>query len=79
MPEQVGAAAARTADIITAQPSALLKSYVGGLLCENPLLQRQERRAKYWFSQNPRQVTCCVTMRCTGFFPPSFPQGGMKL
>jgi hypothetical protein len=24
-------------------------------------------------------VTCCVTMRCTGFFPPCFPKGGMKL
>ena len=59
---------------------ALLKSYVGGLLCEKSLCySAKNARAKYWFSQNPRQVTCCVTMRCTGFFPPSFPQGGMKL
>ena len=59
---------------------ALLKSYVGGLLCEKShCYSAKNARAKYWFSQNPRRVTCCVTMRCTGFFPPSFPQGGMKL
>ena len=52
----------------------------GGLLCEKSLCySAKNARAKYWFSQNPRRVTCCVTMRCTGFFPPSFPQGGMKL
>ena len=65
---------------ISARIYALLKSYVGGLLCEKSLCySAKNARAKYWFSQNPRQVTCCVTMRCTGFFPPSFPQGGMKL
>ena len=59
---------------------ALLKSYVGGLLCEKSLCySAKNARAKYWFSQNPRRVTCCVTMRCTGFFPPCFPKGGMKL
>ena len=59
---------------------ALLKSYVGGLLCEKSLCySAKNARAKYWFSQNPRRVTCCVTMRCTGISPPSFPHGGMKL
>ena len=59
---------------------ALLKSYVGGLLCEKSLCySAKNARAKYWFSQNPRRVTCCVTMRCTGFFPPCFSKGGMKL
>lgn len=47
---------------------ALLKSYVGGLLCEKSLCySAKNARAKYWFSQNPGRVTCCVTMRCTGF------------
>lgn len=49
--------------------------------CRNAFFWQDAKnaRAKYWFSHNPRRVTCCVTMRCTGFFPPSFPQGGMKL
>ena len=59
---------------------ALLKSYVGGLLCEKShCYSAKNARAKYWFSQHPRRVTCRVTMRCTGFFPPCFLKGGMKL
>lgn len=59
---------------------ALLKSYVGGLLCEKShCCSAKNARAKYWFSQNLRRVTCRVTMRCTGFFPPCFPEGGIQL
>ena len=49
---------------------ALLKSYVGGILCEKAYCYGlKNARAKYWFSQYPRQVTCRVTMRCTGPLP----------
>ena len=59
---------------------SLLKSYVGGLLCEKAgCYNAKNARAKYWFSQHPRRVTCRVTMRCTGFFPLCFANGGMEL
>ena len=49
---------------------ALLKSYVGGILCENArCCSMKHARAKYWFSQYPKQVTCTVTMRCTSLLP----------
>lgn len=49
---------------------ALLKSYVGGILCEKAYCYGMKNaRAKYWLSQYPKQVTCRVTMRCTGPLP----------
>lgn len=49
---------------------ALLKSYVGGILGERAHgYCLRDARAKYWFSQHPKQVTCRVTMRCTGPLP----------
>lgn len=44
----------------------LLKSYVGGTLCEKIGSHPMKKvKAKYWFSQSPRQVTCRVTTRYT--------------
>ena len=49
---------------------ALMKSYVGGILCESVrCCSMKNARAKYWFSQYPKQVTCTVTMRCTSLLP----------
>ena len=46
---------------------ALLKSYVGGRLCESSRCDGARNvRAKYWFRQHPKTVTCRVTIRCTG-------------
>ena len=40
---------------------ALLKSYVGGRLCESSCCYSARNvRAKYWFSQHPKTVTCRV-------------------
>lgn len=49
---------------------ALLKSYVGGILCERAYCYSlKNASAQYWFSRYPKQVTCRVTMRCTGLLP----------
>ena len=59
---------------------ALLKSYVGGRLCESSCCYSARNvRAKYWFSQHPKTVTCCVIIRCTGLFPALFAEGGITL
>ena len=58
---------------------ALLKSYVGGLLCEKSLCySAKNARAKYWFSQYPKTVTCRVTIHCTGLFPMCLSEGGIE-
>ena len=59
---------------------ALLKSYVGGRLCESSRCDGARNvRAKYWFRQHPKTVTCRVTIRCTGLFPALFAEGGITL
>ena len=58
---------------------ALLKSYVGGRLCESSRCDGARNvRAKYWFRQHPKTVTCRVTIRCTGLFPALFPKEGSQ-
>lgn len=55
----------------------LLKSYVGGRLCESfCCYSARNVRAKYWFSQYPKTVTCRVTIHCTGLFPMCLSEGG---
>lgn len=50
---------------------SLLKSYVGGLLREKAYCYSLKNPSvRYWFSKHPKQVTCKVTMHCTGPLPP---------
>lgn len=57
----------------------LLKSYVGGRLCESfCCYSARNVRAKYWFSQYPKTVTCRVTIHCTGLFPMCLSEGGIE-
>lgn len=49
---------------------ALLKSYVGGILCEKLCFcSIRDVRARYWFSQHPKHVTCRITAHCTSLLP----------
>ena len=57
----------------------VLKSYVGGRLCESfCCYSARNVRAKYWFSQYPKTVTCRVTIHCTGLFPKCLSKGGIE-
>ena len=51
---------------------------MGGRLCESSRCDGARNvRAKYWFRQHPKTVTCRVTIRCTGLFPALFSKGGI--
>ena len=44
---------------------SLLRSYVGGILCESTCPGTvSDVQARYWFSRNPKRVTCRVSACC---------------